>query len=102
MYQFEHEGKNVKLLPCPPKIEQAELNPVAAKKTNSVSLISAKVFSQDVERGASFMILTIRELNKEPRNPIPPKVTPLITEFDDVFPDDLPDKLPLMRDPTRH
>ena len=73
-------------------------------------MISAKAFNQDVEKGASFAILTIREVNKEPNNPIPPEVnkepsnpippkaTPVITEFADVFPDDLSDKLPPMHD----
>ena len=67
------------------------------KKTNSVSLISAKASSQDVE-GTLFVILTTREVNKEPSSSIPLEVTLVITEFADVFPDDLLDKLPPMHD----
>ena len=61
-------------------------------------MITAKAFSQDVEKGASFVILTTKEVTKESNTTISPEVTPVIAEFADVFPEDLPDKLPLMRD----
>ena len=74
MCQFEHGGNKIKLLPCPPKTEQEEQKSVAMKKINSVSLISEKTFSQDVKKGAPFVVLSSREVNKEPSNLIPPEV----------------------------
>ena len=68
------------------------------KKTKSISLITAKAFSQDVEKGAPFVILATKEITKDPNTAIPPEVTPVIAEFADVFPEDLLDKLPPMRD----
>ena len=98
MCQFEHEGKKIKLLPREPKAESSEPKPATVKKTNSISLITAKAFSQDVEKGAPFVILATKEITKESNTAIPSEVTPLIAEFADVFPEDLPDKLPPMRD----
>ena len=98
MYQFEHEGKKIKLVPCQPKIELDEQKPVATKTTKCICLINAKAFSQEVEKRASFMILITKEVIEEPSTLIPPKVSPLITEFAIVFPEDLPDKLPPMHD----
>ena len=71
MCQFEHEEKNIKLFPCPPNTEQAEQKHATTKKTNSL----CKSFIHDVEEGAPFVIFTTREVNKEPSNLIPPKVT---------------------------
>ena len=100
MCQFEHEGKKIKLLPHEPKAEPSEPKPTTVKKTNSISLITAKAFSQDVEKGAPFVILVTKEIIKEANTAIPPEVTPMITEFTDVFPEDLLEKLPPMRDTT--
>ena len=61
-------------------------------------MITAKDFSQDVKKGAPFVILATKEITKESNTAIPHKVTPVIAEFADVFPEDLPDKLPVMRD----
>ena len=63
------------------------------EKINSINLITAKAISQDVEKKASFIILTVKEITKESNIVIPPKVTPVIMEFADVFSEDLPDKL---------
>ena len=98
MCQFEHEGKKIKLFHYQPKNEQAEQKSVAAKKPNNFSLINEKAFSQAVEKGVPFMILTTREVTKESSTSIPHEVTSVITEFADVFPEDLPDKLSPMRD----
>ncbi|XP_020258176.1 uncharacterized protein LOC109834550 [Asparagus officinalis] len=95
---FEHEGKKIKLLPSAPKTKQPEQKPIAVKKNKGVSLITTKEIRQEFEKGAPVMILTAREVTKESSNPLPPEVTPVITEFADVFPEDLPDKLPPMRD----
>ena len=67
------------------------------KKSNSISLITAKAFIQDLEKGDPFVILATKKVTKETNTLIPPKVTPMIVEFADVFPEDLPDKLSLMR-----
>jgi len=91
MCQFEHEGKKIKLLPREPKAEPFEPKPTTVKKTNSISLITGKSFSQDVEKGAPFVILATKEITKESNIAIPPEVTPVIAEFADVFPEDLPD-----------
>ena len=61
-------------------------------------MITAKDFSQEVEKGAPFVILATEEITKESNPKIPPEVTPVIAEFADVFPEDLSDKLPPMRD----
>ena len=42
MCQFEHEGKKIKLLPREPKDESSKPKPTTVKKTNSISLITAK------------------------------------------------------------
>jgi len=60
--QFEHEGKKIKLLPREPKVEPPEPKPAAAKKSNSVSLITIRAFSQDMEKGAPFVILGNQEI----------------------------------------
>ena len=99
--QFEHEGKKIKLLPREPNAEPSEPKPTTVKNTNTISLITAKAFSQDVEKGASFVILATKKITKEFNTVIPPEVTPVISEFADVFPEDLPDKLPPMRDIQR-
>jgi len=51
------------------------------KKTNIISLINAKAFSQDIEKGAPFVILITREVNEEPNTLIAPKVTLVIMEW---------------------
>ena len=61
-------------------------------------MISLTELDQELKNDALFMILTAREVVKTPDNIIPPKVTPVIEEFNDVFPEDLLNKLPLMRD----
>ena len=66
MCQFEHEGKKIKLLPHEPKAESSESKPTTVKKTNSISLIIAKVISQDVEKGAPFVILATKKLLRNP------------------------------------
>ena len=68
------------------------------KNTNSISLITIKAFSQDVEKGAPSVILTTKKITKESNIAIPPEVTPVIAEFADVFLEDLPYKLLPMRD----
>jgi len=98
MCQFEHERKKIKLLPREPKTEPSEPKPTIVKKTNNIGLITAKAFSQDVEKKAPFLILTTKEITKESNAAIPLEVTLVIVEFADVFPEDLPDKLPPMRD----
>ena len=55
------------------KTEQTEQKHVTMKKTNCIYLINANIFSQDVEKGAPFMILTTREFIEEPITLIPPK-----------------------------
>ena len=52
MCQFEHEGKKIKLLPREPKAEPSEAKPAALKKTNNISLITAKPNRQDMEQRA--------------------------------------------------
>jgi len=49
-------------------------------------LITAKALSQDVEKGAPFVILATKEITKKSNTAIPPEVTPVIAEFADVFP----------------
>ena len=90
--------KEDQLLPCEPKAESSEPKPTTVKKTNSISLITAKAFSQVVEKGAPFVILTTKKITKESNTALPSEVTPMIAEFTDVFPEDLPDKFPLMHD----
>ena len=98
MCQFEHERKKIKLLPREPKAEPSEPKPTIVKKTNSISLITAKAFSQDVEKGAPFVILATKEVTKESNTTISPEITAVIAEFADVFAEDLSDKLPSMCD----
>ena len=43
------------------------------------------------------IIMVAREVAKESQEPIPPAVTPIITNFADVFPKDLQYQLPPMR-----
>jgi len=90
--------EKIKLLSHEPKVELSEPKPTIVKNTNNISLITAKAFSQDVEKGALFVILTAKEITKKSNTAIPPEVTQVIAEFADVFSEDLPDKLPLMRD----
>ena len=97
MCQFEHEENKVKLVPLS-LTEQSELKSAASKKTNSVSLIIAKAFSQDAEKGAPFVILATKKVTKESNTLIPPEITPVIAKFADVFHEDFSDKLPLMSD----
>jgi len=82
--------KKIKLLSREPKAEPSEPKPTTVKNTNSISLITAKAFSQDVEKGAPFVILATKKIAKESNTAIPPEVTPVIAEFADVFPEDLP------------
>ena len=77
--------KEDKLLPREPKVELSEPKPTTVNKTNSISLITTKAFSQDVEKGATFVILATKKITKEFNTAIPPKVTPMIAEFADVF-----------------
>jgi len=91
MCQFDHEGKKIKLLPREPKVEPSKPKPTTVKKTNSITLITVKVFSQDVEKGAPFVILVTKQITKESNTEIPPEVTPVIAKFADVFPEDLHD-----------
>jgi len=65
MCQFKHEGKKVNVLPREPKVEPSEPKPTTVKKTNSISLITAKAFSQNVKKGAPFVILTTKKITKE-------------------------------------
>jgi len=65
----------------------------AVTKTNNISLITAKAFSQDMEKGAPFVILVTKKVTKESNTLIPPEVTPMIAKFTDVFFEDLPEKL---------
>ena len=81
MCQFKHEEKRIKLLPCQSKTEQAEQKPVTVKKIKGISLINAKTFSQEVEKRASFMILTTRKAVKEPWTLIPSEDTLVITDL---------------------
>jgi len=74
MCQFEHEGKKIKLLPREPKVEPSEPKPTIVKKTNSISLITAKAFSQDV-KGAPFVLLATKKITKESNTVIPSEVT---------------------------
>jgi len=52
MCQFEHKGKKIKLLAREPEAELSESKPTTVKKANRISLIAAKAFGQDVEKGA--------------------------------------------------
>jgi len=61
-------------------------------------LISVIELDQELKNGAPCMILAAREVVKTPDSTIPPEVTPMIGELNDVFPEDLPNKLPPMRD----
>ena len=65
--------KEDKLLPREPKAELFEPKPTIVKKTNSISLITAKAFNQDVEKGAPFVILATKEITKESNTAIPPE-----------------------------
>ena len=98
MCQLEHEVKKMKLLSCEPKAEPFEPKFTTVKKTNSISLITTKAFSQDVEKGAPFGILITMKITKESNTVIPPEVTLVIAEFANVFAEDLSDKLPPMYD----
>jgi len=63
--------KEDQITSLPPKTEQAERKYVTMKKTNSISLINVKAFSQDVKKGAPIVIHTIREviLWSSPKSP---------------------------------
>jgi len=50
MCQFEHEGKKIKFLPHEPKSEPSEPKRVAVKKTNNISLITAKAFNKGLKK----------------------------------------------------
>jgi len=78
MCQFEHEGKKIKLLPREPKVEPSEPKPTTVKNTNSIILITAKDFSQDVEKGAPFVIIATKEITEESNTAIPPEVTQVL------------------------
>src|SRR4051812_22875683 len=97
MCLFEHEGRKIKLLPCQPK-PKINVKPVAPEKTKDLSLISAKDFQHEMEKGTPIMIVAAREVPRDSDELIPLEIDPIIIEFSDVFPEDLPDKLPPMRD----
>ena len=80
------------------KIEPSEPKPTTVKKTNSISLITTKAFSQDVKKGAPFVILATKKITKESNTAIPSEVTLVIVEFADVFLEDFSEKLPPMCD----
>ena len=75
--QFELEGKKIKLVPSRSKVRQPEQRPNIPKKTKGINLISVKAFDQKLKKGASFMILTDRDVEGF-YNTIPPEVTFMI------------------------
>ena len=84
---------------CLVSLRLNHLNPSLLQwKRPTVSLITAKAFNQDLEKGAPFVIFTTKKVTKDTNTLIPPEITPLNAKFADVFPEDLPDKLPPMRD----
>ena len=93
MCWFEHEGKELKLLPLQPKARKFDQKPTAPKKTKGVNLISVKDFHQELKNGAPFMILAAREVVEKNDSTIPPEVTPVIKKFSDVLPEDILNKL---------
>jgi len=63
MYQFEHEGKKIKLLPLWPKAWKFDQKATALKKKR-VNLISAKDLHLELKNSAPFMIFSAIEVEK--------------------------------------
>ena len=96
MYQFEHVGKEIKLILYQSITKKPKLN--APKKSKGVNLISVTEFDQELKNDAPCMILTAREVVWMLASIILSEVTPMIEEFSDIFPEDLPNKLPPIHD----
>lgn len=85
MCLFEHEGKEIKLLPLS-RSKPTEQKPVAPWEAKELNLISVKNLQHEMERDAHVMILIAREVPKNPVDLISSEIILVIKEFSDVFP----------------
>lgn len=67
MSLFEHESKNIKsLLYSQSKPKHAKQKPFTSKKIKKIRLTGAKNLQKEVKKGAHVIILTAKEVPKEP------------------------------------
>ncbi|XP_021736278.1 uncharacterized protein LOC110702844 [Chenopodium quinoa] len=85
------EGKQVRLLPLPPKVEKE-------KEEKPNFLISKSKFEEMHDQEGTVFILVLKPISEKlVEGDYPPIIRPLLEEYHDVFPDELPNELPPIR-----
>ena len=94
---FTFEGRKIRINPMEPKPKPTPKIHKATDTHKAIHLVTAKVFEREVKNEPLVFALVAKEY-PEMQDVIPPKVPPILEEFQSVFPSDLPESLPPLRD----
>ncbi|XP_022852355.1 uncharacterized protein LOC111373989 [Olea europaea var. sylvestris] len=103
-YEFLHDGKTILFLPAKPSDPPKKTTSISTPKGVSdsrIQLLSLKDFEREgQDTGLMFALVAKTCSRTSPDSPIdiPPEVSPLLEEFNDILPFDLPNELPSMQD----